>query len=387
MMKSAETMANLVLQRRDQELNKKRKRLAWGIPVTIGAVLAGLFVYTLIWVPQLYMPDIVASGPAGGYLPQEKAQEISENARSATHTDNGGSDRDGDPAGYSGGTMESASASDETGESTGTGTAGLQDISKAWDPSAVKEPVQLPAMELEPPKEGAAMDMVGLVVHNGAVYTQGEVYWNEEAKRLQETLLGEHLGRTLPIVDCFSHVTDPENKWQQLELASTYEGELYTVQGYDPGFRLAIVTNYEGGEEPLYCVEFLENLNGLTLYNGENLFGEERLNLRGHVTSLEVERHEDWDNGLDVWTPLDLEQVPFSPFLNGLFQAGFENTWDTDPDIYGDPERQQVHLRLHLEDGLTVELRVWNDGHVAYQPLGWVMVRMDPQSVAWLFPA
>ncbi len=376
MLKSAEKMTESVLRRRDQELAKKQKRAAWGVPAAIAVVLTGLFVYTLIWVPTLYQPGVVAAGPAGGILSREKTEEIAEKARAAAQGDQGGSDRDGDPSGYSGGTGETSEA---------TGTAGLQDSRKAWDPSAAA-PVELPAVEIEPPKEGVMADMIGLVVHNGAVYTAGgQVFWNEEAKALQEKLLGEHLGKTLPIVDCFSHITDPDNKWQQLELASTYEGELYTVKGYDPGFRLAIVNSFEGGEEPMVSVEFLENLNGLTLYSGENLFGEERLNLRGRVAGWALERHEDWDSGLDQWTPLEPGEEAWSAFLNGLFQAGFENTWETDPDIYGDPERRQVHVKLALNDGTTAQLRVWEDGHVAYAPLGWVMARMDPQAVAWLF--
>ena len=110
--------------------------------------------------------------------------------------------------------------------------------------------------------------MIACVVYDGAVYTQGE--WLDDAS----ALLGEYLGHATGSIDEWSDETD------YVEFAGTMSGELYTVVGYDPDFRICCL-NDDGS------AMLLERLNGISLDTGADLF-DQRLHLPERMGNREL---------------------------------------------------------------------------------------------------
>lgn len=214
--------------------------------------------------------------------------------------------------------------------------------------------VHIPAIELPEPADGIAADMIACVVYNGAVYTQGE--WLDDPP----AHLGDYLGRAVGSLDEWSEESD------YVEFAGTMAGELYTVVGYDPDFRICCL--HEDGSALL-----LERLNGITLDTGADLF-DTRLHLPERMEDVTYLTHSDWNNAVYDFKPLGLDEGTVSAFLDELCASRFVYTWETDPDIYD--SGVQGHLFFTLSDGLTVELRLIEGGYVGYQNLGWYFVKM-----------
>ena len=221
-------------------------------------------------------------------------------------------------------------------------------------PAEAADGIHIPAIELPEPADGLAVDMIACVVYDGAVYTQGEQLDNAG------DLLGECLGRATGSLDEWSAESD------YVEFAGTMSGELYTVVGYDPGFRICCL----GGDGSALL---LERLNGITLDTGADLF-DTRLHLAERMEDVTYLTHSDWNNAVYDFKPLGLDEGTVSAFLDELCDGKFVYTWETDPDIYD--RAVQGHLFFAMSDGTTVELRLIEGGYVGYQNLGWYFVKM-----------
>lgn len=215
--------------------------------------------------------------------------------------------------------------------------------------------VYVPAIELPEPDSGFTVDMIACVVYDGAVYTQGE--WLGDAS----ALVGEYLGHATGSIDEWSDESE-----YYIEFAGTMSGDIYSVTGYDPGFRICCL--YDDGS-----VMLLERLNGISLDTGADLF-ETRLHLAERMESVSYLTHEDWNENADSFRDLPLSEDAVSAFLAELCAGGFEYVWETDRDIYD--SAVQGHLFFHMSDGTTVELRLIEGGYVGYQGLGWYFVKM-----------
>lgn len=175
----------------------------------------------------------------------------------------------------------------------------------------------------------------------------------------------------------------PQEEYQR-ELASNIAGDVYTVRGYSPDFRLVVKGSDpdENGTEVPYCM-FFENLNGIGLTFGSDLFGD-RLGLRERWESITAETHESWYNSLGEYTTLENTEA-FGAFLEGLYAGRFEYTHETRPEIY-DTEHQS-HITFTLTDGTAVELRLIEGGYVGYDPLPWYFVKMPGDAFDAIFEA
>ena len=143
-------------------------------------------------------------------------------------------------------------------------------------------------------------------------------------------------------------------------------GELYTVVGYDPDFRICCL-----GDDGSALL--LERLNGITLDTGADLF-DTRLHLAERMEDVTYLTHDDWNNAVYDFKPLGLDDDTVSAFLDELCAGEFVYTWDTDHDIYD--SAVQGHLFFFQSDGTTIELRLIEGGYVGYQHLGWYFVKM-----------
>jgi hypothetical protein len=214
--------------------------------------------------------------------------------------------------------------------------------------------VYVPKIEL--PKSSANLDMIGLIVYKGRIYTQtASVVDPESAKELR----GEHIGRTKGTLNEWSKQEDFAR-----ELASsTGAGEVYKVKGYDDDFRILLYQEYEDG----VLAELYECLNGIEVKSGADWFG--RLKLEGRIVSAAWLDYESWTNGkLDQEKTLQAEKD-----LDTLIRALDHSVPVEDEKVPALLDRQSFAenlkvLRVTLKDHIVVELRLHKDGYATY---GW----------------
>ncbi len=231
------------------------------------------------------------------------------------------------------------------------------------------EGVYIPAVEL-PEGDAAAACMVPLVVCSGGVYVEAGSWRGEEARAL-DALTGEYLGNALGTLDPWSG----EEAWEQ-EFAGTVSGPIHAVKGYGTDFRICLRQEYvdENGETQLR-IQYLERLNGVTLTTGADLF-EDRLHLRGRVTEIRWQDHDDWNYDRGNLRDAALDGETWDAFLEALDRGGFVDLRDPErkPSLFDSP--RQTHLCLRLEDGSSVQLRLFAEGYVWYTGLGHHFVNM-----------
>ena len=250
-------------------------------------------------------------------------------------------------------------------------------------PATEKTGLYIPAQELPEPAEGVECDMIGALVYEGHVYTEAETYYGEEAEKI-DGLMEEKLG----------HAAGTLNEWSEdadyaVEFASTMDGEVYTVRGYDREFRLCVRRLGEDAQgAPLLILQFLERLNGITLTEGADLF-EARLHLLSRTGEVAYQSHADWNEAKMQIKPISFPSGVLETFLEQLGQKEFVYTWDETQGVnqhfYDNPN--QVHLYFTLTDGTRVELRLIEGGYVGYQALGWYFVQMPGEAFDRLYAA
>lgn len=241
----------------------------------------------------------------------------------------------------------------------------------------------IPKIELpEKTEEGVAMDMIGLLVYRGGIYTQTESFIGEDAERISP-LIGEKLGHAKGTIDEWSSQDDYAS-----EFASTFEGDVFAVNGYGTDFRVCISWEYtdENGV-PNRWVEFLERLNDITLDTGADIFGE-RLNLRGRVTGAEFQTAHDWDYAIPDYHPLEAAPEQLDTFIDALYGGHFEDKTDEWLDAEFAMVDHSRHLILHLDDGTSVHLSLFEGGYVGYggdgfyNHIGWNYLKISDEAFA-----
>ncbi|SHJ58805.1 hypothetical protein SAMN02745248_00485 [Hathewaya proteolytica DSM 3090] len=246
----------------------------------------------------------------------------------------------------------------------------FQDPNKKYTEANYEMGIHIPKIRLEKSKNGISTCMIGLVVYKDNIYTQAQ-YINGD-KSLKEKYVGNYIGRAKGNIDEYSG-KDEYSK----ELASTVMGDVYTVKGYDENFRICTVQEENG----VVGVQFYEMLNGITFNRGEDLFGENRLNLKENWKGVSFVTHDDWDNNSYEeyeYASLGCTQDEINKFLQRLYQGKFQYLYSNGDtvSIYNS-ENKQYHLFFNMKDGTTVELRLFENGYVGYQNLGWYFIKVD----------
>lgn len=241
----------------------------------------------------------------------------------------------------------------------------------------------IPAVELPEPVEGVEMDMIGLVVYKGRIYTQGRYYYEEESPAVA-ALVGDYLGCAKGNISCFSTQDDYAS-----EFASNMLGDVYTVEGYGEDFRICISWENEQG----VVIGFFECLNGIGISTGADIF-EERLHMAERWESVRYQAHENWDNGWPYYVFHELPGVTdedIDAFIEAVCKGEYVNVHDEDPDFYdsGNYGRSpvQTHLYFTMDDNTVVELRLFENGYVGYQHLGWYFVKAPGEAFDRIFTA
>lgn len=192
------------------------------------------------------------------------------------------------------------------------------------------------------PSAGMASDMIGFFIYNGHMYTQTTVY-------IDDALRGDYLCTVTGDIDEWSGADE------YVERAASIPGDVYTVSGYDPDFRLCL----SSGEH----LELYDCMSGITLTTGADLYSE-RLHLE-RAESAYCILDADWEQGVDARRELSLQEL--EPFLATLMTAPMQD-WGRDSengDIFGHGFAE-AHLYFTLSDGTTVPLRLFENGCVMY---------------------
>lgn len=220
--------------------------------------------------------------------------------------------------------------------------------------AVVHEDGRITILKMQLPKNSSNSDMVGLIVYNGEVYTETTTEIGAEDAK---ALLGEKLGRTKGNIDEWSK----QDAYDQ-QLASTIsETDVYTVNGYDASFRIMTFGEHDG----LPFAAFYENLYGITIKNGKDIF--DKMKMVGNVNSAQYRLFSDWDEEIQNFYQIDdLEIVNrFVEALNDMWP--FLRTEIDDP--IGDVKNTNENFReliVNLQDGSMVKLMLLEDGYVYY---------------------
>ena len=240
--------------------------------------------------------------------------------------------------------------------------------------------ISVPAIQLPKGNDLDAYAMIGLIVYQGRIYNQVEWYQGEKAAAIS-SLVGEHLGFAKGNIDEWSEQDDYAE-----EFAASAYGDVYAVNGYSTEFRICIVDQYtDDNEEMVDYITFFENLNGISLTTGADLF-EERLKMQENWEAVQYQTHESWDYALGEFHELSgITKIQINDFFTELNSTEFLDMTGTD--IYDWADKKQTHLYVTLKDGTNVELRLMEGGYVGYQGLGWYFVKMPGSAFDLVFEA
>lgn len=241
------------------------------------------------------------------------------------------------------------------------------------------ELLHIPAITLPEPDPMVEMDMIGLVVYKGGIYTQAADFYGADAESLQG-LVGDYLGHASGTIDEWS--TQDE---YAVEFASDLVGDVYSVKGYSPEFRICITEKVQDADgTPIQWIQILERLNGIDVSTGADIY-EQRLHMNGRITGIRYQTYDDWNNGRRIYYPLD-EIDGLDAFLETLNEGQLQYVYDDDPGFYRNT-RAQTFLYLDLDDGTTVPLRLIEGGWVGYAPMGWYFIQLPVEIFDPVFTA
>ncbi len=189
------------------------------------------------------------------------------------------------------------------------------------------EGVTIPNMEVSLDANASAC-MIPFFIYQGKQFI-----WLAEVE--DPSVLGDHLGT----------VTGPIDVWTPAEgyvdFAGSIQGEIYSVQGSDPGFLVCL-------EESNGNLAYFANSVGITLVTGSDLF-RDRFPVQEHYLSLEYQAWDDWyysQGNIRSLSPSQEDTAQdFLELLQGgtfVLRTGLEELTDL------------IHVYVHLDSGLTL---------------------------------
>lgn len=194
---------------------------------------------------------------------------------------------------------------------------------------------------------------------------QGRCYVQYETLDEDYDLIGEHLGTAKGLIDEWT----PADGY--VDLAGSIGGDFYAVNGYDPDFMLCMKST--SGLLRLFICN-----NGITLQYGAELY-EDWLHLSENYAAVEFETRKSWYNSEHQRYRLTEDSSEtIETFIHQLDTAEFIPTnqislVDGVSSVY---EMEIYHLYFQLKDGLTVHLRLYQNGYVRFDGIMDVAVKI-----------
>lgn len=231
----------------------------------------------------------------------------------------------------------------------------------------------IPGIQIENSGSDAQACRLPTLIYKGRVYTIGNSNLTIEEGR---ALMEEKLGVTWNLS---SYIEDDGTSAGYINLENLDDfaafgevEEVYTVKGYDDDFRLITYSNNEYGE----YLSLWECLNDMTLKDGNDLFGQ--MNIKDNLSSLKWDTFNNWNNGT-----LAPKEVSVNETVNSFIEAIYKSTpasLDNEEFDYlfleeGDSKQKFMYLKLN--DGTSVELRLFSDGYISYSGLYGFVFKVD----------
>lgn len=192
--------------------------------------------------------------------------------------------------------------------------------------------------------------MLPLIVYQGRIYLDGGAQVDPDKA---EALLGERLGVTKSGLNEWSTQDD-----YAVEFASTVGvQEVFTVKGYDRGFRIMTLDKNNGQ----VFAQIFECLNGISVKSGQDIF--EKFRLENNIAAVTYENFDSWNNGKG-----NVQRLPDPEGMNRFLEAlelSVPRARERLEQLFDDlsPDSQKF-VYLTLQDGLRVQLRLFEDGYV-----------------------
>lgn len=215
--------------------------------------------------------------------------------------------------------------------------------------------IYIPKYELSESITYATRRMIPLIIYKGNIYLHSTI--NMDSNDVNN-LLGQKLGTTKNTIDEWNS----QNNYS-IELASNIGvTDVYSVNGYDEGFR--IMTNYKS-EDGTNTADLYECLNGITISSGSDILS--KLNLKGNVARASYQTYSDWNNGTNIYHQIDnysLLNDLFNEIENGTPYLA-ENIEDSLGDYRNDNEYRE--LSFDLNDGTkNITFTILKSGYISY---------------------
>ncbi len=204
-------------------------------------------------------------------------------------------------------------------------------------------------------------DMIGFFLYQGRHYVQYD-WINEEDDDVD--LIGEYLGTATGSIDEWTLADG------YVEFAGSVRGDFYAVKGYDPAFILCMKQSAD--VVSLYICN-----NGITLKYGSELF-EDRFHLSGNLKSVQYESHDSWFNEREERYQMNSVNQIILDFIKSMDSAQFI-PYEAVP---SDEDRieELYHLFFQMENGMTVHLRLYENGYIRCQGM-WSLYIQVPEKI------
>lgn len=215
-----------------------------------------------------------------------------------------------------------------------------------------EEGVTIPPMEaVLSAEEMEAACMVGFFIYDGRCYVHYDTLYEDV------DLVDEHLGTITGSIDAWT----PQDGY--VDGAGSVHGEIYSVKGYDPSFMLCM-------KEPDLSTRLFICDNGITLKKGSDLF-EDRLQLTDGYINVQYETHRSWHIDMGNRYELEADNELMKELVHQLKEAPVQ-LCDRE-DFY---DKQEYHLYFNMKNGMSVHLRLSEEGYVCFDGMLDVCVQL-----------
>lgn len=215
--------------------------------------------------------------------------------------------------------------------------------------------VHVPKIEIYSVDRSLNAKMMPLIVYKERVYIYAPIEISSENAK---NLLGKKLGTTIGNINEWSTQSEYSNEFAS-NIGVT---DVYAVNGYDEDFRIMVNITAENGTS---YPEFYECLNGITIQNGEDIFG--KLKLKDNIVQAKFQTFSNWNNSTGSFNTIN-DYVLLNNLLEELNKGTPYLPEDIEPSI-GDYQNDDglKQISFDLKDGTkNITITILKSGYAYY---------------------